>query len=154
MLFLLIDMAKTNGTKPNSGSMDEPHCSGRNSKHAHETNGARKPWKKVVPKGQRKDPSELLTYLNAQAQLPHKDQELLNSDSAAAYLRLVGAYLRKPAEFQLKHHQAAVGDPPTHLNAQAQLQRKDQESLSDNPPQAGMPTLIPLAQVDMTSESE
>jgi hypothetical protein len=147
-------MAKTIGTKPNSGSPGEPCCSGRNRKHAHETGGVRKPRKKAVPKGQHKDPPELLTYLNAQAQLPHKDQELLNSNSAAAYLRPVGAYLHKPAELQLKHHQAMVGNPPTHLNAQAQLQRKDQESLSNSPPQAGMPTLIPLAQVDMTSESE
>jgi hypothetical protein len=60
---------------------------------------------------------------------------MLGSDNAAA----------------LKHHQATVGDPPTHLNAQGQLQRKDQESLSKGPPQAGVPTLIPLAQVDMTS---
>ncbi len=35
--FLLIDMAKTNGTYPYSGSPGEPHCSGRNRKHAHET---------------------------------------------------------------------------------------------------------------------
>jgi hypothetical protein len=47
-----------------------------------------------------------------------------------------------------------VGNPPTHLNAQAQVQRKDQELLSNSPPQAGMLTLIPLVQVDMTSESE
>jgi hypothetical protein len=53
-----------------------------------------------------------------------KDQESLNSNSAAAYLCSVGAYLLKPAELQLKHHQATAGDPPTHLNAQAQLQRK------------------------------
>ncbi len=118
-------MAKTNLTKLNSGSPGEPCCSGKNRKHAHETGGARKPQKKAVPKGQRKDPPELLTYLNAQAQLPRKDQELLNSDSAAVYLRLVGAYLHKPAELQLKHHQAMIGNPPTHLNAQAQLQRKD-----------------------------
>jgi hypothetical protein len=112
--------------------------SGRNWKHAHETGGAHKPRKKAVPKGQRKDPSECLTYLNAQAQLPRKDQESLGSNSAAA----------------LKHHQATVGNPPTHLNAQAQLQRKDQELLSKSPPQAGMPTLIPLAQVNMTSVSD
>ncbi len=147
-------MAKTNGTNLYSGSLGEPRCSGRNRKHAHETSGARKPRKKAVPKGQCKDPPELLTYLNAQAQLPRKDQKLLSRDSAAVYLRPVGAYLRKPAELQLKHHQAMVGSPPTHLNAQAQLQRKDQELLSDSPPQAGMPTLIPLAQVNMTSESE
>ncbi len=66
----------------------------------------------------------------------------------------MGADLHKPAEIQLKHHQATVGNPPTHLNAQAQLQRKDQELLSNSPPQTGMPTLIPLAQVNMTSESE
>ncbi len=100
------------------------------------------------------NPAELLTYLNAQAQLPRKDQESLSNDSAAAYLCLAGAYLRKPAELQLKHHQATVGNPPTHLNTQAQLQRKDQELLSDSLPQAGMPTLISLAQVNMTSESE
>ena len=125
-------MAKTNGTNPYSGSSGEPSRSGRNRKHAHETGGAHKPRKKAVPKGQHKDPPELLTYLNAQAQLPHKDQELLSSNSAAAYLRLVGAYLCKQAELQLEHHQATVGNPPTHLNAQAQLQRKDQESLSVN----------------------
>jgi hypothetical protein len=147
-------MAKTNGTKPNSGSPGEPCCSGKNRKHAHETGGARKPRKKAVPNGQYKDPPELLTYLNAQAQLPRKDQELLNNNSAAAYLRPVGAYLRKPAELQLEHHQATVSNPPTHLNAQAQLQRKDPELLSNSPPQADIPTLIPLAQVDMTSESE
>jgi hypothetical protein len=147
-------MAKTNGTNPYSGSPGEPRCSGRNRKHAHETGGARKPWKNAVPKGQRKDPPELLTYLHAQAQLPRKDQELLSSDSDAVYLRPVGAYLCKPAELQLKHHHATVSNLPTHLNAQAQLQCKDQDSLSVSPPQAGMPTLIPLAQVDMTSESE
>ncbi len=136
------------------GSPGEPRCSGRNRKYAHETGGVRKPRKKAVPKGQHKDPPELLTYLNALAQLLHKDQELLSSDSAAAYLRPVGAYLCMPAELQLEHHQATVGNPPTHLNAQAQLQRKDQESLSDSPPQASMLTLIPLAQVDMTSEYE
>ncbi len=113
-LFLLIDMANTNGTNPYSGSPGEPRRSGRNRKHAHETGGARKPRKKAVPKGQCMDPPELLTYLNAQAQLPCKDQELLGRDSAAA----------------LKHHQAMVGNSPTHLNAQAQLQCKDQESLS------------------------
>jgi hypothetical protein len=104
----------------------------------HETGGAHKPRKKAVPKGQLKDPPELLNYLNAQVQLQPKDQETLGSNSAAA----------------LKHHQAMVGDPPTHLNAQGQLQHKDQESLSEGPPQAGMPTLIPLAQVDMTSASD
>ena len=36
----------------------------------------------------------------------------------------------------------------------SQLQRKDQELLSEGPPQAGMPTLIPLAQVNMTSASD
>jgi hypothetical protein len=136
--FLLIDMANTNGTNPYSGSLGEPCRSGRNWKHAHETGGARKPRKKAVPKGQCKDPPELLTYLNAQAQLLCKDHESLGSNSAAA----------------LEHHQATVGNPPTHLNAQAQLQCKDQKSLSENPPQAGMPTLIPLAQVDMTSASD
>ncbi len=100
-------MANTNGTNPYSPG--EPHCSGRNWKHAHETSGARKPRKKAVPKGQRKDPPEFLNYLNAKGQLPHKDQETLGSDSAAA----------------LEHHQATVGNPPTHLNAQGQLQRKD-----------------------------
>ena len=129
-------MANTNGTNPYSPG--EPHCSGRNRKHAHETGGARKPWKKAVPKGQCKDSPELLNYLNAQAQLPRKDQEMLGSDSAAA----------------LEHHQATVGDPPTHLNTQGQLQHKDQELLSKGPPQAGMPTLIPLAQVNMTSASD
>jgi hypothetical protein len=131
-------MANTNGTSPYSGSPGEPHRSGRNRKHAYVTGGARKPRKKAVPKGQRKDPPELLNYLNAQAQLPRKDQETLGSNSAAA----------------LEHHQATVGDPPTHLNAQGQLQRKDQELLRKGPPQAGMPTLIPLAQVDMTSASD
>ena len=77
-------MANTNGTNPYSGSPGEPRCSGMNRKHAHETGGARKPRKKAVPKGQRKDPPELLNYLNAQAQLPHKDQETLGSNSAAA----------------------------------------------------------------------
>ncbi len=101
-------MANTNGTNPYSPG--EPCCSGRNWKHAHETGGARKPQKKAVPKGQRKDPPELHNYLNAQAQLPCKDQEMLGSNSAAA----------------LKHHRATVGNPPTHLNAQGQLQRKDQ----------------------------
>ncbi len=120
----------------------------------HETGGARKPQKKAVPKGERKDPPELLTYLNAWAQLLRKDQKLLGGNSAAAYLCPVGGYLCKPAELQLERHQATVGNPPTHLNAQAQLQRKDQESLSNSPPQADMPTLIPLAQVNMTSESE
>ena len=118
-------MAKTNGTNPYSGSPGEPCCSGRNRKHALEPGGPRKPRNKAVPKGQRKDPLELLTYLNAQAQLPRKDQETLGSNSAAA----------------LEHHQATVGNPPTHLNAQAQLQRKDQELLSEGPPQAGMLTL-------------
>jgi hypothetical protein len=47
----LIDMANTNGTNPYSGSPGEPCCSGRNRKHAHETGGARKPWKKAVLKG-------------------------------------------------------------------------------------------------------
>jgi hypothetical protein len=131
-------MANIKGTNPYSGSPNEPRRSGKNRKHAHETGGARKPWKKAVPKGQCKDPPELLTYLNAQAWLPGKDQELLGSNSAAA----------------LEHHQATVRNPPTHLNAQAQLQRKDQELLSKSPPQAGMPTLIPLAQVNMTSESD
>jgi hypothetical protein len=129
-------MANTNGTTPYSPG--EPRCSGRNRKHAHETGGARIPQKKAVPKGQRKDPPELLNYPNAQAQLPRKDQETLGSDSAAA----------------LKHHQATVGNPPTHLNAQGQLQRKDQELLSKGPPQAGMLTLIPLVQVNMTSASD
>jgi hypothetical protein len=103
-------MAKTNGTNPYSGSPGEPRCSGRNRKHAHETGGARRPWKKAVPKGQCKDPPELLTYMNAQAQLPYKDQELLSSNSAAAYLCPVGAHLHKPAELQLEHHQATVGE--------------------------------------------
>ncbi len=109
-------MANTNGI--NAYSPSEPCCSGRNWKHAHETSVARKPRKKAVPKGQHKDPPELLNYLNAQAQLPHKDQEMLGSNSAAA----------------LKHRQATAGNPPTHLNAQGQLQRKDQESLSKGPP--------------------
>jgi hypothetical protein len=119
-------MAKTKGTNPYSGSLGEPHRSGRNQKPADETGGARKSRKKAVPKGQRKDPPKLLTCLNAQAQVPRKDQELLSRDSAAA----------------LEHHQAMVGNPPTHPNAQAQLQRKDQESLSKSPPRAGMWTLI------------
>ncbi len=96
-------MANTNGTNPYSPG--EPRRSGRNWKHAHETGGACEPRKKAVPKGQCKDPPELLNYLNAQAQLPRKDQETLGSDSSAA----------------LKHHQATVGYPPTHLNAQGQL---------------------------------
>jgi hypothetical protein len=104
----------------------------------HETGGARKPRKKAVPKGQCKDPPESLNYLNAQAQLLRKDQEMLGNDSAAA----------------LEHHQATVDNPPTHLNTWGQLQRKDQESLSKGPPQAGMPTLIPLAQVNLTSASD
>jgi hypothetical protein len=88
-------MANTNGTNSYSGSPGEPRRSGRNRKHAHETGGAREPRKKAVPKGQHKDPPELLTYLNAQAQLPCKDQESLGSNTAAA----------------LKHHQLTVGDP-------------------------------------------
>jgi hypothetical protein len=122
-------MANTKGTNPYSGSPGEPCCSGRNRKPADETGGARKSRKKAVPKGKRKDPPELLTYLNAQAQVPRKDQELLGRDSAAA----------------LEHHQAMVGNPPTHLNTQARLQRKDQESLSKSPPRTGMPTLIRAA---------
>ncbi len=133
---MLIDLANTNGTNPYSPG--EPCRSGRNRKHAHETCGAHKPQKKAITKGQRKDPPELLNYLNAQAQLPRKEQETLGSNSAAT----------------LKHHQATVGNPPTHLNAQGQLQRKDQELLSKGPPQAGIPTLIPLAQVNMTSVSD
>jgi hypothetical protein len=129
-------MANTNGTNPYPPS--EPCCSGRNQKHVHETGGTRKPRKKAVPKGQRKDPPELLNYLNTQAQLPRKDQEMLGSNSAAS----------------LKHHQATIVNPPTHLNAQGQLQCKDQELLSKGAPQAGMPTLIPLAQVNMTSASD
>jgi hypothetical protein len=129
-------MANTNGTNPYS--LGEPCCSGRNRKHAHETGGVRKLRKKAVPKGQHKDPPKLLNYLNAQAQLLRKDQETLGSDSAAA----------------LEHHQATFGNPPTHLNAQGQLRHKDQESLSKGPPQAGMLTLIPLAQVNMTSASD
>jgi hypothetical protein len=132
-------MANTKRTNPYSGSPGEPRCSGRNWKLADKTSGARKYRKKAVPKGQRKDPLELLTYLNAQAQVPRKDQESLNRDSAAA----------------LENHQATVGNPPTHLNAQAQLQRKDQELLSKSPPCPGMPTLIQAAaQVNKTSESD
>ncbi len=56
-------MANTNGTNPYSPG--EPRCSERKWKHAHETGGARKPRKKAVPKGQCKDPLELLNYLNA-----------------------------------------------------------------------------------------
>ncbi len=97
------------------------------------------PGRRQYQRGSAKDPPELLTYLNAQAQVPCKDQELLGSNSAAA----------------LEHHQATVGNSPTHLNAQAQLQRKDQELLSKSPPCAGMPTLIrPVVQVDKTSESD
>jgi hypothetical protein len=59
------------------------------------------PGRRQHQKGQRKDPPELLNYLNAQAQLPRKDQETLGSNSAAA----------------LENHQATVGNPPTHLNA-------------------------------------
>ncbi len=79
------------------------------------------------------------TCLNAQAQVPCKDQELLGRDSAAA----------------LEHHQPTVGDPPTHPNVLAQLQRKDQESLSKSPPRAGMLTLIRAAvAVGKTPESD
>ncbi len=85
-------MAKTKGTNPYSGS---PRCSGRNQKPspADETGGAHKSWKKGVPKGQRKDPPELHACLNAQAEVPRKDQESLGRDSAAA----------------LEHHQSMVG---------------------------------------------
>jgi hypothetical protein len=106
-------MAKTKGTNPYSGSPGELRCSGRNQKPA-ETGGARESQKKAVPKGQRKDPPELHACLNAQAEIPRKDQESLGRDSAAA----------------LEHRQPTVSNPPTHPNAQAQLQRKDQESLS------------------------
>jgi hypothetical protein len=93
-------MAKTKGTHPYSGL---PHCSGRNQKPVppEETGGACKSRKKGVPKGQRKDPPELHACLNAQAEIAHKDQELLGRDSAAA----------------LEHHQPTVGDNPTHPNA-------------------------------------
>jgi hypothetical protein len=132
-------MAKTKGTHPYSGSSGEPHRSGRNQRSADETSGARKSQKKAVPKGQRKDPPELHACLNDQADVPCKDQGLLGKDSAAA----------------LEHHQLMVGNPPTHPNAQAQLQRKDQESLSKSPPRAGMPTLIrAAAAVGKTPESE
>ncbi len=113
-------MVKTKGTNPYSGSLGEPHRSGRNQKPADETGGARKSQKKAVPKGQRKDLPELHPCLNAQAEVSRKDQELLGRDSAAA----------------LEHRQPTVGNPPTHL------QHKDQESLSKSPPRAGMPTLI------------
>jgi hypothetical protein len=131
-------MAKTKGTHPYSGL---PRRSGRNQKPAppDETGGARKSRKKGVPKGQRKDPLELHACLNAQAEVACKDQELLSRDSAAA----------------LEHHQPTVGDNPTHPNAQAQLQRKDQESLCKSPPPAGMPTLIRAAAAACnTPESE
>jgi hypothetical protein len=131
-------MAKTNGTHPYSGS---PRYSGRNQKPAppDETGGARKSWKKGVPKGQCKDPPELHVCLNAQAEVAHKDQELLGRDSAAA----------------LEHHQPTVGNNPTHPNAQAQLQHKDQELLCKSPPPTGMPTLIrAAAAVGKTPESE
>ncbi len=132
-------MAKTKGTHPYSGSPGEPRCSGRNQRPADETGGARKSQKKAVPEGQRKDPPALHTCLNAQADVPRKDQELLGRDSAAA----------------LEHRQSTVGNPPTHPNAQAQLQCKDQESLSESPPHAGMPTLIrAAAAVGKTPESE
>jgi hypothetical protein len=132
-------MANIKGTNPYSVSLGELHHSGRNRKPADETGGARKSRKKAVPKGQRKDPPELLTCLNAQAQVPRKDQELLGRNSAAA----------------IEHHQATVGNPPTHPNAQAQLRRKDQESLSKSPPCAGMPTLIrAAAAVGKTPESD
>jgi hypothetical protein len=132
-------MAKTKGTNPYSGSPGKPHRSGRNQKPADETGGVHKSRKKAVPKGQRKDPPELHTCLNAQAEVPRKDQELLGRDSAAA----------------LEHHQPTVGNPPTHPNAQAQLQRKDQESLRESPPHADMPTLIrAAAAVGKTPESE
>ena len=77
-------MAKTKGTNPYSGSLGEPRCSGRNQKPADETGGVRKSWKKAVPKGQRKDPPELHACLNAQAEVPRKDQESLGRDNAAA----------------------------------------------------------------------
>jgi hypothetical protein len=131
-------MAKTKGTNPYSGSLGEPRCSGRNQKPVDETGGVCKSRKKVVPKRQRKDLPELHTCLNAQAQVLHKDQELLGRDSAAA----------------LEHHQPMVGDPPTHPDAPAQLQRKDQEFLSESPPRTGMPTLIrAAAAVGKTPES-
>ncbi len=111
-------MAKTKGTNPYSGSLGEPRCSGRNQKPADETGGAPKSQKKAVPKGQCKDPLELHACLNTQAEVPCKDQESLGRDSAAA----------------LEHRQPTVGNPPTHPNAQAQLQRKDQELLSKKSP--------------------
>jgi hypothetical protein len=132
-------MAKIKGTHPYSGSPGEPRRSGRNQRSADETGGARKSRKKAVPKGQCKDPPELHACLNAQADVPCKDQESLDRDSAAA----------------LEHHQPMVGNLPTHPNAQAQLQRKDQELLSKSPPRAGMPTLIrAAAAVSKTPESE
>jgi hypothetical protein len=84
-------MAKTKRTHPYSGSS---RCSGRNQKLAlpDETGGARKSRKKGVPKGQRKDSSELHACLNAQAEVVRKDQESLGRDSAAA----------------LEHHQQAT----------------------------------------------
>jgi hypothetical protein len=117
------------------------HRSGRNQKPAppNETGGARKSWKKGVPKGQRKDPPELHACLNAQAEVACKDQESLGRDSAPA----------------LEHHQPTVGNNPTHPNAQLQHQRKDQESLCKSPPPTGMPTLIRAAvAVGKTPESE
>ena len=94
--------------------------------------------KKAVPTGQCKDPPELHACLNAQADVPRKDQELLGRDSAAAS----------------EHRQPTVGNPPTHPNIQAQLQRKDQEFLSESPPRTGMPTLIrAAAAVGKTPES-
>jgi hypothetical protein len=132
-------MAKTKGTNPYSGSPGELRCSGRNQKPADETGGARKSRKKAVPKGQRKEPPESHACLNAQAEVPRKDQELLGRDSAA----------------DLEHRQPTVGNTPTHPNAQAQLQCKDQELLSKSPPHAGMPTLIRAAvAVGKTPESE
>jgi hypothetical protein len=132
-------MAKTEGTNPYSVALGEPCCSGRNQKPAEETGGARKSRKKAVPKGQSNEPPELHACLNAQAEVLLKDQESLGRDSAAA----------------LERRQPTVGDPPTHQNAQAQLQRKDQELLSESPPRAGMPTLIRAAVVvGKTPESE
>ncbi len=98
-------MAKTKGTNPYSGSPGEPRHSGRNQKPADETGGARKSRKKAGPKGQRKNPPELHACLNAQAEVPCKDQESLGRDSAAA----------------LEHCQSMVGNPPTQPSSSARI---------------------------------
>ncbi len=107
-------MAKTKGTHPYSSSPGEPRCSGRNQRSADKTGGARKSPEEGSTKGAAQGPSGITRMPERSGWCPCKDQESLDRDSAAA----------------LEYRQPTVGNPPTHLNAQAQLHRKDQESLS------------------------